>query len=155
MKTPILTGAPSKGQDFHSIPGPKSKSSKIGIVGGGVSGVHMAYSLKKLGYKDVTIMEKSNRLSGKAYAQDYRGIRYTMSTLWFTDDYQSTVFPLFQEFGYFDNGNKLSTLNFTYWPQNDMNVRSSLKNEPIKRKLYFNLGSNNREFFKPCHCNCE
>ena len=51
---------PAKGHDFPPIPGPKIKS-KIGVIGGGASGVHMAYSLKQMGFEDVTILEKSNR----------------------------------------------------------------------------------------------
>ena len=63
-----------RGYDFDPIPGPQSKSSKIGIVGAGMSGVHMAYSLKNLGYESVKIFEKTNRISGKTYQMNYRGI---------------------------------------------------------------------------------
>ena len=62
VKTPILTNANANGIEFSTINGPQNKKSKIGIVGGGVSGVHMAYSLKKMGFEDVTILEKSNHL---------------------------------------------------------------------------------------------
>ena len=124
VKTPILTNAPSKGTDFAPINGPKNLQSKIGIVGGGVSGVHMAYSLKKMGYSDVTILEKSNRLSGKAYAQNYRGQRYTMSSMWMTNDYEATLLPLLRDFGFFDNGTDPVPLEFTYWPKNNVSVKS-------------------------------
>ena len=44
-----------KGKPFEKINGP-CKSSKIAIIGAGPSGVHMAYSLKLKGFKDVTIL---------------------------------------------------------------------------------------------------
>ncbi len=46
----------------------KSKSSKILVVGAGPGGVHMAAQLTKLGYKDITILERSHRVGGKSYA---------------------------------------------------------------------------------------
>ena len=48
-----------KGTPFEKINGP-CKSSKIAIIGAGPSGVHMAYSLKMKGFKDVTILERSD-----------------------------------------------------------------------------------------------
>ena len=44
------------------IPGPEKISDKIGIVGAGPAGIHMAYLLKRRGFKNVEILEKSNRL---------------------------------------------------------------------------------------------
>ena len=39
------------GTPFPAINGPKNLDTPIGIVGAGPSGIHMAYSLKKAGYK--------------------------------------------------------------------------------------------------------
>jgi len=44
------------------IPGPEKLSDKIGIVGAGPAGIHMAYLLKRRGFKNVEILESSNRL---------------------------------------------------------------------------------------------
>ena len=137
VKTPILTNANANGIEFSTINGPQNKKSKIGIVGGGVSGVHMAYSLKKMGFEDVTILEKSNRLSGKAYAQDYRSQRYTMSTMWMTNDYEKTLMPLLRTFGFFDNGTDPVPVEFSYWPKNNDSVILKMLDHPSEKKSNF------------------
>ncbi|GMH80711.1 hypothetical protein TL16_g08665 [Triparma laevis f. inornata] len=43
-----------------------SANSKIAIVGAGPSGLGMAHELSKIGYSDITILEKSNRVGGKS-----------------------------------------------------------------------------------------
>ena len=53
---------PPKGQDFHNIEGPRCKTDRIGIVGAGWAGIDMAYQLKKLGFTDITILDKRTRL---------------------------------------------------------------------------------------------
>ena len=137
VKTPILTNANANGIEFSTINGPQNKKSKIGIVGGGVSGVHMAYSLKKMGFEDVTILEKSNRLSGKAYAQDYRSQRYTMSTMWMTNDYEKTLMPLLRTFGFFDNGTDPVPVEFSYWPKNNDSVLLKMLDHRSEKKSNF------------------
>ena len=49
---------------FH--PGPK-KTDRIGIIGAGVAGTHMASLLLKAGYSKVIVLEKSDRHGGKCY----------------------------------------------------------------------------------------
>ena len=44
------------------IPGPKKLTDFIGIIGAGPSGIHMAYLLKKRGFKNVKILEASNQI---------------------------------------------------------------------------------------------
>lgn len=44
------------------IKGPKSLSDDIAIIGAGPSGIHMAYLLKEKGFKNVKILERTNRL---------------------------------------------------------------------------------------------
>jgi predicted NAD/FAD-binding protein len=56
---------PRTGSPFHPIPGPKCKTSKIGIVGAGVAGIHLAYMLSKQGFSNIIVLEKSDRFGGK------------------------------------------------------------------------------------------
>lgn len=43
------------------------KDARIAIVGAGPAGVHMAMELKKLGYTNVTLLELSDRVGGRAF----------------------------------------------------------------------------------------
>ena len=45
---------------------------RIGIVGAGPAGLHMAFELKRLGFSDVQIIEKTNRYGGKSDGLQYR-----------------------------------------------------------------------------------
>ena len=78
---------PSKGQPFGQVQGPKCKNAKIGIVGAGVSGTHMAWLLKRAGYTDVTILEKTDRVGGKSENYVYRGVDQYVSTVIIQADY--------------------------------------------------------------------
>ena len=86
-----------------------------------MSGVHMAYSLKNMGFKDIKILEKTNRISGKTYQMNYRGIHNTMSTLWWTGDYETTLVPLLNKYGFLKNGMG-GKVNFSYWIENDPSI---------------------------------
>ena len=86
----------------------------------------MAYSLKSMGYTDVKILEKTNRVSGKAYQMNYRGIHNTMSTLWWTGDYETTLIPLLDKYGFLENGVG-GKVNFSYWVQNDPDSSPALE----------------------------
>lgn len=48
------------------IRGPKSCNDRIAVVGAGPSGVHMAYLLKKKGFKNIKIYEETSRI-GKCF----------------------------------------------------------------------------------------
>ncbi len=50
----------------------------------------MAYMLKINGFDDVTILEKSNRIGGKATSVNYNGTVHQLSTMAFTRDYRVT-----------------------------------------------------------------
>ena len=76
----LLNPGPAVGIPYQDIPGP-SKDDRVCVVGAGPSGVHMAMRLKKLGYQDVVIFEKSNRVGGKSYDVKYRGVYYPMGTM--------------------------------------------------------------------------
>ena len=92
------TGKP-RGYPFHKIRGPKCLNSKIGVVGAGPSGVHMAWMLKKRGFHDVTILERNNYLGGKSKTLLFRGTHHLISTAFWNIDYEDTLVPLLQEFG--------------------------------------------------------
>lgn len=49
------------------------KSARIAIIGAGPAGIHMASSLKKRGYYDVTVLERTQRVGGKSMSL-YRGL---------------------------------------------------------------------------------
>ena len=81
IKAKYAKPAPSHGIPFPKIRGPKSKSARIGVVGAGPGGTHMAWLLKRAGYKDVTILEKTDRVGGKSEVYNYRGVAQFVSTI--------------------------------------------------------------------------
>ena len=100
-------------------------NSKIGIVGAGPSGVHMAYELKQKGYTDVTILERSNRVGGKAENFFYRKAVMTMSAALWNSDYATTLIPLMEKFGIkeVDDSNVINPVpQYIYWPFNNDSV---------------------------------
>lgn len=110
-----------KGEPFKTIKGPKCLNSKIGIVGAGPSGVHMAYQLKQKGYTNVTILERSNRVGGKAETFFYRKAEMPMAVVLWTADYEKTLVPLLEKYGLKeedDSNVMLPAEQFVYWPTN-------------------------------------
>ena len=106
---------PPKGIPFPQIRGPHCKTSRIGIVGAGPSGLHMAYELKQRGFTDVTVVEATNRIGGKSNSVELNGVSNTLSTLLVGPDYAETVIPLFQRFGLFN----MTRFNLQYHLSND------------------------------------
>eukprot|EP01084_Bolivina_argentea_P287069 492535_1 len=96
-----------------STPRDQCKTAKVVIVGAGPAGIHMYSLLVKAGWKsdNITILEKSNRISGKSYtvkdkgmgANDDFGIVHEMGTCYNHPDYHA-IFELFKEY---DPDNKL------------------------------------------------
>ncbi len=62
---------------------PFAPESKIAIVGAGPAGIHMSYELKKRGFKNVVIYEKSARVGGKTYSQIRDGVNHELGTTGF------------------------------------------------------------------------
>ena len=93
----ILNQEPAKGEEFPKIPGP-DKSDRVCIVGAGPSGVHMALKLKKLGFENVTIFEKTGRIGGKSYDIQYQGVPYPMGTVFFEPNYFDNFIPLARDY---------------------------------------------------------
>ena len=94
----LLEPVPPKGLPFPKIPGPAT-SDRVCIVGAGPAGVHMALSLKRRGFTNLTIYEKSNRVGGKSFDINYRGVAQPMGTIFAESNYFDNLIPLAQEFG--------------------------------------------------------
>lgn len=73
----------------YQIPGPRRLKDKIGIVGAGPSGVHMAYLLKQKGFTNVEILERSSRIGGKSESIKYRGTVQELGTVYISPDYEA------------------------------------------------------------------
>ena len=59
----------------------------------------MALSLKRRGFTNLTIYEKSNRVGGKSYDVNYRGVAQPMGTIFAESNYFDNLIPLAGEFG--------------------------------------------------------
>ena len=82
----------------YSIPGPKSYNNKIGIVGAGPAGIHMALLLKQKGFKNIEILESSDRIGGKSYTIMHRGVPHEMGTCYVAPDYDTNIIPLIKKY---------------------------------------------------------
>ena len=95
----VIQPAPAvRGEPFPSIPGP-SPSDRVCIVGAGPSGIHMALMLKRRGYTDLTIYEKTGRVGGKSYDINYRGVPNPLGTSFLEPSYFDNFVPLAREYG--------------------------------------------------------
>jgi len=56
-------------------------NTKIGIVGAGPSGLSAAYALVRLGYNNVTVLEKHHSVGGMCESVEIEGILYPNTTL--------------------------------------------------------------------------
>ena len=88
----------ARGEPWPAIPGP-SPSDKVCIVGAGPAGLHMALLLKRRGYSDLTIYEKTGRVGGKSYDINYRGVPNPLGTSFTEPSYYDNFIPLAEEFG--------------------------------------------------------
>eukprot|EP00093_Oithona_nana_P004323 04323.XXX_83947_85710_1 [CDS] Oithona nana genome sequencing. len=125
LKAKVEAEGEPKGEAFKTIKGPKCLNSKIGIVGAGPSGVHMAYQLKQKGYTNVTILERSNRVGGKAETFFYREAEMPMAVVLWTADYATTLVPLLEKYGLKeedDSNVMIPAYQNIYWPTNSDTV---------------------------------
>ena len=81
----------------------------------------MAYLLKKKGFNDVTILEKTNRLGGLIDSVDVRGTPSTWH-FWDWDMYSKTLIPLLVKFGFGPHMVNMSRDHKQFWPLNDDSV---------------------------------
>lgn len=81
---------PERGRQNGPLHSQKTKlrtSARVAIVGGGPAGIHMAAQLKKKGFTNVTILEKSNRISGKVNSVESNGVIHEMGACWLSTNY--------------------------------------------------------------------
>lgn len=55
---------------------------RIGIIGAGPSGLSAAYALSKLGYSNVTVLEKNQSVGGMCESVEIEGIAETYTILY-------------------------------------------------------------------------
>ena len=114
---------PPKGIKFKKIRGPR-KNARIGIVGAGPAGVHMAYLLKEKGFSNINIIEKSNRIGGKAITMPVRGTKQQISVAFWDANYNDTLVPLMEKFGLLKDGTStVEPKSRIIWLQNNPNVQ--------------------------------
>ena len=63
------------------------KSDAIAIIGAGASGLTTAHTLNHLGYTNVTVYEKEDRVGGKVYTHEHEGNLYEIGAFWAGDGY--------------------------------------------------------------------
>jgi predicted NAD/FAD-binding protein len=76
---------PPKGVQNHD------KNLKIAVIGGGVSGLTAAYTLKKKGYRHVTVFEKESRVGGKVQTIHYNGEAIELGAVIITNRYKTIL----------------------------------------------------------------
>ena len=80
----------------------------------------MSYRLKKKGFTNVTILEKSNRIGGKAETFTYRDTTIPLAVVFYTSIYNETLLPLLRHFGMKKPNDDVFTGNYTsFWPVNN------------------------------------
>lgn len=71
---------------------------KICVIGGGLSGISVAHYLKDKGYRNITLLEKSNRIGGKCKSIRYKGRTYEMGAIMGLPSYNS-IYELMNKVG--------------------------------------------------------
>lgn len=77
---------------------PASADLRIAVLGGGVSGLTAARTLKKSGYKNVTVFEKEDHAGGKVNSIDFANHHFELGAVWISRDY-TVVREIAKEFG--------------------------------------------------------
>jgi hypothetical protein len=94
-----------KGIPFSErIPSPKCLKDRIAIVGAGPAGIHMAYLLKKKGFQNIVVLEKSKRVGGKTLTIIHRDTAHDLGACCTQPGYEN-VHALAQEFGVWEPAN--------------------------------------------------
>lgn len=89
----------------------KGNSCRVGIIGGGISGLIAAEMLEKNGYKNVAIFEKEERLGGKLHTIWYKGKSYELGSI-FGLPSQFNLKKLIKRLEIKTEGPKLSRVNY-------------------------------------------
>ena len=74
--------------------------------------MYSALQLKKRGYQDVTIFEKSDRVGGKSNNVEVRGASYPQGSIFVTPDYFDNIVPLAREY---DAGDLVELPSSGFW----------------------------------------
>lgn len=74
------------------------KQTRIGIIGAGAAGLTAAHFLKKLGYENITVLEKAGRIGGKCCSFTYGGKSFDLGANYITSSYHE-VKKLANEYG--------------------------------------------------------
>jgi monoamine oxidase len=74
------------------------KKTRIGIIGAGAAGLTAAHYLKKLGYENITVLEKEGRIGGKCCSLTYGGKSFDLGANYITSSYRQ-VKKLAREYG--------------------------------------------------------
>lgn len=88
------------------------KTSKIAIIGGGISGLVIAEQLRAKGYHEITLYEKNHTLGGKIHSVQYAGKSYELGTI-FGLPSQERLKALMKRLGIKGDGPKLSRVNYS------------------------------------------
>lgn len=87
------------------------KEERIGVIGGGLSGLLIADGLQRKGYKNVSVFEKEDRLGGKLKTIWYKGKSYELGAIFGLSSY-SNLESLMKDLGIKPDGPKLSRTNY-------------------------------------------
>ena len=90
--------------------------------------MYSALHLKKRGYKDVTIFEKSDRVGGKSNNVEVNGASYPQGSIFVTPDYFDNIVPLAREY---DAGDLVEQQTAGFWTTN-----SSTNGSYLSRSQY-------------------
>ena len=80
------------------ILGPTSYDDRIGIVGAGCAGIHMALLLKEKGFKNIEILEKNDRVGGKSWTYFHRNVPHELGTFYMAPDHQDNIIKLVKKY---------------------------------------------------------
>lgn len=106
-------------------------NTRIAIIGGGLSGLVVAYRLQNKGYKNVTVFEKNNLAGGKLHTIWYRNKSYEMGAL-FGMPCQKHLKTLMKEFNIKSDGPKLARVNYDIDGNEIMRIPKELLNNFVE-----------------------
>ncbi|WP_035291630.1 FAD-dependent oxidoreductase [Clostridium sp. KNHs214] len=87
---------------------------KICIVGAGISGLSVAWFLKEKGYKNITVLEKSERLGGKCHSPRFKGRTYEMGAAMGDEINYNTILDIMEKLNFKGDGPKLNAKIFNH-----------------------------------------
>ncbi len=97
-------------------------TSRIAIIGAGVSGLTAGLELRERGFKHVTIFEKEHRAGGKTFSYPYKGAHFDLGSMMFSrtseiarlaDRYRVPYCALETKDFYYSKGKYLDPLTYT------------------------------------------